>query len=489
MKKVIIIGAGISGLTAGIYALKSGYDVEIYEMHNIAGGECTGWNRGKYHFDGCIHWLMGSKKGSTLNDVWREVGALDDTINIINTEYFGQFKLGDRTLTCYRDVDKLENHLLELSPVDDKEIKKMCKAIRVLRNMEIPSDKPFDLMTMSDGIKMGMKMMPYIPYMKYNNIDITELVNKFKDPLIRTALTELLPPYYSALALLSTLGSMANRDSGWPVGGSLKFAQRMENKFKELGGKIFFNARTERIIVKEGIAKGIMLSDGCEVFGDFIVSATDGYETLYKLLDGDFLSNIHKEMFTAQDNDHVRSSFQAWAGIAADLSNEPDSLSIELQKPVQLGGNTYNRIWLKSYCFDKTMAPLGCSVVTAHFPVENFDWWNSLYADKESYKREKEHIANVVKEVIEKQFPVTLGKVELMNVATPMTYVRYCNAWRGAWMTWPTTPKIKVRSLPMKLEGLSNFVMAGQWTMPPGGLPTAVLTGKWAIQHICAQDK
>jgi len=193
-------------------------------------------------------------------------------------------------------------------------------------------------------------------------------------------------------------------------------------------------------------------------------------------------------MFSAHNEDHVRSSFQVWAGIAADLTNESDSISIELPEPVQLGDHTYTRMWLKNYCYDKTMAPEGCSVVTAHFAVEDFDWWQSLYADKEHYKREKEHIANVVKETIEKQFPSALGKVEQMDVVTPMTYVRYCNAWRGAWMSWPTTPKLKMRSLPMKLEGLSNFIMAGQWIMPPGGLPPAVLTGKWAIQHICAQD-
>ncbi len=61
MKKVIIIGAGIAGLTCGVYARINGFETEIYELHTIPGGECTGWDRKGYHFDGCIHWLMGSK--------------------------------------------------------------------------------------------------------------------------------------------------------------------------------------------------------------------------------------------------------------------------------------------------------------------------------------------------------------------------------------------------------------------------------------------
>jgi phytoene desaturase len=282
LKKVIIIGAGIAGLTAGIYALKNGYDAEIYEMHSIAGGECTGWDRGKYHFDGCIHWLMGSKKGSALNKLWRETGALDDSVNIINSEYFGQFELDGRTLTFYRDVDLLEKHLLELSPIDKKEIREMCKVIRGLEKMEIPLEKPFDMMKMRDGIRMGLNMLPFVRYMKYMKIDIAEFAGRFQDPLIKTALSEVMPANFSALSLLSTLGSMSSGDSGWPEGGSRSFAQRIQAKFNALGGKIFFKSPVEKIITENGSAKGIALSDGRLVYGDFIISATDGYEALFK---------------------------------------------------------------------------------------------------------------------------------------------------------------------------------------------------------------
>ena len=58
-KKVVIIGAGVSGLSAGIYALQAGYSVEIYEKNKMPGGECTGWNRQGYHIDNCIHFLVG----------------------------------------------------------------------------------------------------------------------------------------------------------------------------------------------------------------------------------------------------------------------------------------------------------------------------------------------------------------------------------------------------------------------------------------------
>ena len=55
MKKVIIIGAGIAGLTAGVHLQKAGYETEVYEKNPLPGGMCTGWMREGYFIDNCIH--------------------------------------------------------------------------------------------------------------------------------------------------------------------------------------------------------------------------------------------------------------------------------------------------------------------------------------------------------------------------------------------------------------------------------------------------
>ena len=53
-KKIIIIGAGVAGLSSGIYAQKAGYETVIYEKNAVPGGECVGWDRDGCHIDGCI---------------------------------------------------------------------------------------------------------------------------------------------------------------------------------------------------------------------------------------------------------------------------------------------------------------------------------------------------------------------------------------------------------------------------------------------------
>ena len=56
-RKIVIIGGGIAGLCAGVYARKCGYDVEVLEQHDNAGGLAT---RGDYTFETCLHWLLGA---------------------------------------------------------------------------------------------------------------------------------------------------------------------------------------------------------------------------------------------------------------------------------------------------------------------------------------------------------------------------------------------------------------------------------------------
>ncbi len=75
-RSIIIVGAGLGGLAAGIYGRLNGYTTRIFEAHTIPGGQCTGWKRKGYVFDACIHHLFGCSPGTKINDLWRELGAM-----------------------------------------------------------------------------------------------------------------------------------------------------------------------------------------------------------------------------------------------------------------------------------------------------------------------------------------------------------------------------------------------------------------------------
>ena len=82
-KSIIIVGAGISGMSAGIYAEQNGFHAILLEKNPRVGGLCTGWTRKGRYIDGCLHWLTGTKEGTVLNEDWKNVGALTTQDNII----------------------------------------------------------------------------------------------------------------------------------------------------------------------------------------------------------------------------------------------------------------------------------------------------------------------------------------------------------------------------------------------------------------------
>ena len=60
MKELVIVGGGVAGLSAGIYAQLRGFHATVVEKHRVPGGNLTGWNRDGRHIDNCIHWLTGT---------------------------------------------------------------------------------------------------------------------------------------------------------------------------------------------------------------------------------------------------------------------------------------------------------------------------------------------------------------------------------------------------------------------------------------------
>jgi len=76
LSKILIIGAGISGLSAGCYGLMNGFETHIFEKHSKAGGLCTIWTRNGFTI-GTSGWVNGSgPENNEFHQFWNELGAL-----------------------------------------------------------------------------------------------------------------------------------------------------------------------------------------------------------------------------------------------------------------------------------------------------------------------------------------------------------------------------------------------------------------------------
>ena len=299
MKKVVIIGGGIAGLSAGIFAQKNGFESIILEKNRNLGGECTGWDRQGYHIDSCIHWLVGTKEGTPIRRLWETVGALDG-IEIYHPESFLAFEHEGVTVHFYCDLGRLNSSWMEISPEDKDTIEEFCKDIKKLQSFEFPIGKPVDMMNILEKFKYIASMKDVGPIMqKYGKISSQEYAKTFKHPALREALAK----------------------------------------------------------------------------------------------------------------------------------------------------------------------------------------------DQKAYTSEKTRIGQEVVGAMETRFPYMKGKLKILDVASPQTYERYCNAHRGAFMGfWPTI-RGKMMAHTGRIKGLNNIFLSGQWLQPPGGLPVAVVTGKDTIMRLCKKER
>jgi len=227
-EKVVIIGGGIAGLSAGIYARMAGFEAEIYEKNPIPGGECIGWNRKGYHIDNCIHWLTGTRKGTELYDVWKTVGALSDDTEYADIDSFYTSTYNGQSATLWNDLERTKRELTELSPEDKDEIEKFIQYVEYSKQCLFPAKKPMEMWGMKDYISMGSTMMDFPKVMKeFGKLSLEEYSKRFRHPLLQRLMCDYLPKSYCTYSFLVSYATMADRNGNVPMGVSLQLSLRM----------------------------------------------------------------------------------------------------------------------------------------------------------------------------------------------------------------------------------------------------------------------
>jgi len=487
-KKVIVVGGGIAGLSAGIYALKAGFEAEIYEKNPVAGGECMGWNRNGYHIDNCIHWLTGTDSKTKLWEVWKTCGAIDENTEYANTSKFYSSRLGGKEVSLWNDLDRTQKELIEAAPEDEAEIRKFIQHVEYAKSCVIPSDKPMDMMGVKDYIAMGKDMADMPKVMKeYGKINCAQFADRFHSPVMKKLMTDYLPPEYTAYSFLVSYATMASGNGNIPLKGSLAMTLRIVKRFKDMGGVLHTNAPAKRVIIEGKRATGIELMDGTVVKADEVITAVDTGFLYDHLIDRKYMPKELKKAYEDSSAYPVTSGFQTAYAIDSDFSGE-DTIFFECD-PIKIGDRTFTRMSVKSYAYDKSFAPEGRTVLQANVVQTDADYlyWESL--SKEEYKAKKEELVAEMTERIVKEFPELTGRIELLDCWTPLTYNRYCNAYHGSYMGFVTTVGNKQMRFKGVVKGVNNLFIAGQWVMSPGGLPIAVISGKFAVQRILKRDK
>jgi phytoene dehydrogenase-like protein len=119
----------------------------------------------------------------------------------------------------------------------------------------------------------------------------------------------------------------------------------------------------------------------------------------------------------------------------------------------------------------------------------NDEYWTGLAArDPSAYAAEKKALAAAVIAAIDRRIPGFASWVEVVDVATPRTFIRYTNNWHGSYEGWLPTSASFMKKLPKTIPGIGGFHMVGQWVNPGGGLPPAGMDGRNLAKKLCAAE-
>jgi phytoene dehydrogenase-like protein len=389
---------------------------------------------------------------------------------------------GGQSITIYRDAERLERELISKAPEDSAAIKEFARLIRKIKKFRFPEgDRRLA------NLRSLLRLAAFIPALsKYGILTMADFSKKFQNPLLRAFFASGIADL-TVMAIAFALGWMADGNAGYPIGGSLRFIGLIEENYRRLGGHIRYEARVERILVHDGKAMGVRLAGGETIEADVVVSAADGFATVFEMLEGMFIDKQIRRIYETYKP--FPSYVQVSLGIGADLGGEPGFLGLVLDPPLKVDPQTQESLLtFRIFNFDPTFSPSGKTAVVAFLGTYNHAYWQDLRADdKASYDAEKRRIAENVGALFEKRVPQAQGKIEVVDVATPATVIRYTGNWRGSMEGWLLTPSTRFKSLPSSLPGLQDFHMAGHWTSPGGGLPSGLITGRAVARRICKE--
>ena len=494
MKTIIIIGAGMGGLAAGIYGQSNGFKTTIFEAHSLPGGQCTSWTRKGYVFDACIHSLNGFKPHTRVNAFWQELGAMP--CEMVKRNEFVSAVLPDGSyFHNYFDLEKLEAHLKQLSPQDSAVIDEYLNGLKSFLRAD-------DLLGKTNLGNLGDKLsiLPFfLSNLKYFQDTLGTFGKRFKHPLLRKAfpLLRYAEPAVPLFGYLAEHSAYIYGEIGWPRGGGLVFSSNIAARYIELGGEIQYRKKVVKILTERDRACGVELEDGTQHTADFVVSNADGRKVIQELLGGRYMNKkISRYCERCPENQEIASAVMVFLGVKRDLAAYPSALMMFLAQPENIGGQECEYLHLQLYGFDDSMAPAGKGVIKVEFHGQP-SYFSGVHNDPAAYQAKKNKIAEQVITLLDRQFPGLREDVEVVDVATLRTWERYMGGTLGH-NNYPRKYEspADIRQVLdfmlglnriFTLPGLQNFFFTGQWVTSMGSLFSNALTGKTVVQKICQQ--
>ena len=454
-KKAIVIGTGAGGLMSAAYLAKYGFEVVALEKAPSIGGYLKSFSRKGYHFDPGIHYVGECSRGQMGHRILSGLGLdADDLFCEMDPEGYDIYRFPDFEIKLCKGIDVYRDRLAEQFPNEIEGIDRFVDSInkvREVRNMvntflyTSPALSDFPLMA---------KIPLYLPFLTRTgrNDYATFLQSITSDVKLQAVLSGILgciglPPSQvsSLLALLLFLHFI---DGGFfPKGGGSGLRDAIVGA-AERNGAVFRNrADVGKIVLKDGKATGVVLSDGEVIEGDVVVSCVEPTITFGRFIEhSDLPASLRKKVVNIKPS---LGSYIIFLGMKRDLSKHglgpfniwefPTYDMEEVYRDALIGKLVDPKgIFISPNSLKDTsgkLAPEGGSVLEFVTPVpyEPFSKWEELPSNKRGseYEDFKNRYGELVLDRIKQKYPDLIGDIEVKIFATPLTNVHWVNAVKG----------------------------------------------------------
>jgi prolycopene isomerase len=464
---LIIIGAGINGLSAGIaYALNTqGRKVLIIEKNAVSGGYVTTFARSGFHFDTC-------QMSSNVSDILEYLG-IDIDFHEFTQDFIRVFKVDPqtdavKTFELFSGEGVFEEQFIKLFPDESEKLKKffdyslaMFKEIYGLKYAPGFTDILKMLFTCPKVIRNKDKT--FSKYLEIFNIDNPEIALLFQVFSSMCGLPN------DRIAALLTVGVMYSlREKAYrPQKSFIELPQKMQKRFKQLGGEIILNSEADKIITDNGKVRGVRLKDGSVFHSKYVVSTIDVKATMEKLVGTNTLNSLNPRYVKRISSIKMTtSSFNVNLGIDNTdiLTDSRLSCGYAL---LTSGNDAFRKLYdsfennesgLSKDCFyiGYSCPPLSekkkSTLTIQAIPVSTENWINLREADRQKYIAEKEKVADMLIDITEKYLVPRLRQhIVARDISTPATFARYSGSPSGSIYDMAAVPEnFGANRLPVK---------------------------------------
>lgn len=475
MKKVIIVGAGPGGLTAGMILAHRGYDVSIYEKNKEVGGRNGSLESNGFKFDIGPTFLM---LKPTLDEMFAETGEnINDYLKFYDLDPMYQLVFKNKAINISPDHEKTRNEIAKNFPGDEVGFDRLMKREKKRFDTAYPCLK-------KDYSKFrqlfNKDLFKFLTKLSFPNSMHDELGKYFKDEDLKMAFTFQskylgMSPWDCPAAYMIIPYIEHNFGIQHVRGGLSEISEAMKKVFLKKGGKLLLEQEVSHIE-----KNSITLKSDQQITADYVINNADAGYAMKDLMK---YKDLSKKDFSC-------STYMLYLGLDTKLDLEHHTVffsedykafvdSIFHEKKINLDISFYVR---NASVVDDSLAPEGCSNIYILLPTANNK--SNINWDIEGPKM-RELILDKLEEKINKKIRNHI-KTELS--INPKEWEEKYNVFLGA--TFNLGHKLSQMLYFRPHNLLKNGVyLVGGGTNPGSGLPTIYESGRIAANIISEKNK